>query len=286
VPGPRLRRLLCRAAIVVGAVVVLLVAIIWFLRRDTTAVFYRVRGQYAGARTLEEWTQGEDRCRLVELRNHRGEAVATAFVRTPRPLPPQARVLLSYAGEKTGKVMLELIPHRADLVLVAVQYPYQRPRGLGQYLRWPYDLRRAVFRTVAGGMLAVSFLADEGVSTDRVTVLGVSLGSPFGVIHGALDRRVDTVVVVHGGGNLPGVVGSIERRAGRAWAGADRRGTGRHARCELRPAALRRPHRAATPVDRRQPARPLLPGRQRAGALRPRRRAEEPALDRDRARRR
>jgi hypothetical protein len=213
----RLRRLLRFVAVLAGVLVVLLATLVWYLRRDKTDVFYRVRGQYAGARTLEEWTQGEDRCRLVALENHHGEAVTTAFVRTPRPLPAQARILLTYAGEKTGKAMLELIPHRADLVLVAVQYPYRRPRGIGPYLRWPYDLRRAVFRTVAGGMLAVSFLADEGVSTDRLTVLAVSLGTSFGVIHGALDRRVDTVVVVHGGGDLPAVVGSIERRAGRAW---------------------------------------------------------------------
>jgi len=216
-PRPRLHRLLRLAAIAAALLAVALVALVAYLRRDVTAVFYRVRGEYAGARTIEEWTLGADRCRLVELRNHRGEAVATAYVRTPQPLPPHPRVLLTYAGEKTGKVMLELIPHRDDLVLVAVQYPYQRPRSVGAYLRWPRDLRRAVFRTVAGGMLAVSFLADEGVSADRLTVLGVSLGTPFGVIHGALDDRVDTVVVIHGGGDVPAVVGSIERRAGRAW---------------------------------------------------------------------
>lgn len=197
--------------------VVALAALVAYLRRDVTAVFYRVRGQYAGSRALEEWTQGADRCRLVELRNHNGETVTTAYVRTPQPLPPYPRVLLSYAGEKTGKVMLELIPHRDDLVLVAVQYPYERPRKSDAYLRWPGDLRHAVFRTVAGGMLALSFLAEEGISTDRVTALGVSLGSPFGVMHGALDPRVDTVVVVHGGGGLTSVVYGIERRGGHAW---------------------------------------------------------------------
>jgi len=219
----RVRRVCRRLALLAAGAGVALVALAIFLRCDKTAVFYRVRGDYAGARLLEEWKLGSSRCRWVELRNDRGEAVATAYVRTPPTAPPpgtppvRPRVLLTYAGEKTGRAMLELIPQRPDLVLVAVQYPYRRPQGALQCLRWPHDVRRAAYRTVAGGMLAVSFLAAEGVATDRVTVLGASLGSPFAVIHGALDRRVADVMVVHGGGDLPGVASAIERRAGRAW---------------------------------------------------------------------
>jgi fermentation-respiration switch protein FrsA (DUF1100 family) len=139
-------------------------------------------------------------------------------VRSPRMVPPRPRILLTYAGEKTGRTMLELIPRRPDLVLVAVQYPYERPRGLLRTLRWPYDLRRAVFRTVAGGMLAVSFLVEhDRLAVDRLTVLGASLGTSFAVIHGALDPRVASVMVVHGGGDLTGVLWEIERRAGRRW---------------------------------------------------------------------
>jgi hypothetical protein len=213
----RVRRVCRRLALVSAGAGVALVALVIFLRCDKSAVFYRVRGEYAGTRLLEEWRLGSSRCRWIELRNDRGEAVATAYVRTPGTPPPHPRVLLTYAGETTGRAMLELIPQRPDLVLVAVQYPYQRPEGVVRCLRWPYDVRHAVFRTVAGGMLAVSFLAEQGVATDRLTVLGASLGTPFAVIHGALDRRVANVMVVHGGGGLPGVALAIERRAGRAW---------------------------------------------------------------------
>jgi PhoPQ-activated pathogenicity-related protein len=211
----RLRRLAATAALLLVAACLSLAL---YLRRDTTAVFYRVRGTYAGARVLEEWQLGATRCRWIELYNHRAEAVATAYVRTPRPLPPRPLILITYAGEKTGRQMLDLIPRRPDLVLVAVQYPYERPRTLTQYVRWPYEVRRAVFRTVAGGMLAASFLAeDEHLALDRLTVLGVSLGTSFGVIQGALDPRVANVLVIHGGGDLTRVLWSIERRAGRTW---------------------------------------------------------------------
>jgi hypothetical protein len=213
----RFRRLRRAAVVTGGSLLVLFAALVVYLRADKTHAFYAARGTYAGARVLAEWRLGDARCRWIELRNHRGEAVATAYVRAPGIRPPRPRILLTYAGEKTGRTMLELIPQRPDLVLVAVQYPYERPRGL-RYLRWPYDVRRAVFRTVAGGMLAVSFLAeDERLPVDRLTVLGASLGTSFAVIHGALDPRVESVMVVHGGGDLTGVLWDIERREGRSW---------------------------------------------------------------------
>jgi hypothetical protein len=218
-PGDRKRRLTRRRRALAIAACLLGVAAggIFYLRRDTTAVFLRERGEYAPARTLAEWRLGEARCRRVELRNQRGE-VTTAYVRTPPRPGPSPRILLTYAGEKTGPAILELIPQRPDLVLVAVQYPYRRPHGAWEHLRWPHDLRRAVYRTVAGGMLAVSFLEQgDGLATSRLTVLGASLGVPFAVIHGALDPRVRAVLVVHGGGDLTGVAWTIERRRGHPW---------------------------------------------------------------------
>ena len=214
---PRRRRLARAAGATAAGAAALLLALGLYLRRDVTAVFATVGGEYAAARTLEDWRLGDDRCRLVQLRNHRGEVVTTAYVRTPPRTPAQPRVLLTYAGQKTGRKMLELIPRRPDLVLVAVQYPYERPRRPAAYLRWPYDVRRAVFRTVAGGMHAVTFLErEEKIASDRLLVLGASLGTSFAVMHGALDPRVGRVLVVHGGGDLTAVVWASERQAGHA----------------------------------------------------------------------
>jgi hypothetical protein len=190
--------------------------VILYLRADKTAELYRTRGVYRGARIVESSAGTVSRTRLVELHNDRGEAVATAYVREPRRLSGAPRVLLTYAGEKTGPKILRLIPERPDLVLVAVQYPFERPRTPGQYLLAPYHLRRAVFRTVAGGMLALSYLRETaGLPAGEVTVLGASLGSSFAVMHGALDPRVGTVFLVHGGGDFPAVLRATERRRGR-----------------------------------------------------------------------
>lgn len=212
-----------RRRILLAALAVLVVAaagLVLFLRADKTDEFFLTRGTYKGARVLESSTGPVSRTRLVELHNDRGEAVATAYVRTPHRLSDGYRILLTYAGEKTGPKILRLIPDRPDVVLVAVQYPFTRPRTPAEYLTGPYHLRRSVFRAVAGGMLALSYLQEtEGLGMDRITVLGASLGSSFAVIHGALDPRVGTVFLVHGGGDFPATLRGYERRRGHFWRG-------------------------------------------------------------------
>ncbi len=219
-PRKNKRRRLRRIVLSFLAVLMLAAAsLVLFLRTDKTEEFYLTRGTYGGARVLESSAGPFSQSRLVELHNDRGEAVATAYVRTPRQLAGGYRILLTYAGEKTGPQILRLIPDRPDVVLVAVQYPFARPRTPAGYLTGPYRVRRAVFRAVAGGMLALSYLETEGLGMDRITVLGASLGSSFAVIHGALDPRVGTVFLVHGGGDFPATLRYYERRRGHFWRG-------------------------------------------------------------------
>ena len=191
-----------------------------YLSRDKTHVFHQVRGTYRDAAVIESWRSGESDVRLVGLRNHRGETPATAYVRRPAELAPDYKIVLIYAGAKTRERILELVPDRPDVVLLAPQYPYQSPRGLWQSLRLPHDIRLAAYRTVAGGMLAVSFLEEtEGLDPDRVTVIGSSVGTAFAALHGALDERVPRVILIHGGGDFPRIIRFMERGRGRPWSG-------------------------------------------------------------------
>jgi hypothetical protein len=191
------------------------------LRADKRAVVHETAGRLAAARVLAAETQvsggmagAEAEVRLIELVNHSGDAVATAWVRRPRPLPAAYHVVMVYAGARTGRTILDLVPHRPDLVLVAPQYPYQSPRTLAERLRWPAALRRAAYRTVAGGLLTVSFLEREGLDPRRLLLVGSSVGSAFAVMHAALDPRVPRVLVVHGGGDFPLILRALERRRG------------------------------------------------------------------------
>lgn len=212
------------SCIVVGSAVVLAVSgafLALFLRQEKAHVFFEVRGTYARAKVLDSWRTDQSLVRLVALHNDRDEIVTTAYIRRPLCPSDDYHILLSYAGLKTGKRILNLFPEQPDLILVAVQYPYMRPWRVNDYLRWPHDIRQSVYRTVAGGMLAVSFLSEtERLDTERLTVIGASLGSTFASLHGALDERVPRIILAHGGGDFPLVIRTIEQRSGRPWLGA------------------------------------------------------------------
>ena len=199
-----LRRIVRGAGVALGLILLSLAFASAYLRLDKEHVFRDVRGTYQDFVTLDSWESAHARVRLLQLRNHRGDAVTNVNFRRPLELDPHYRIFLVYAGAKTRDKILTLIPERSDLVLVSVQYPYDSPDGPLEYLRWPHHIRQAAFRTVAGGMLALSFLQmEEHLDIDRLTIIGVSVGVPFATMHGALDERVPTVVLIHGGGDLP-----------------------------------------------------------------------------------
>lgn len=210
-----------RLRIVVPALVVgVLTAGIVSLRRDPSPLVLEVRGTFGAARVLEEERTETGTVSLLELVNDRGAAASTAYLRRPRRLSPQCHALVTYTGVGTRRRILELIPERPDVLLLAVQYPYRPPEGVLGRLRMPYDVRRAVYRTVAAGMLGVDHLIeDEGLDAARITVLGASIGAPFAVLHGALDERVPRVLVVHGGGDLPAMLRYQSTQRGRPWRG-------------------------------------------------------------------
>jgi len=214
------RRLLRAAAIALGLSAVAILSTAFYLRLDKTHVFEQIRGQYESARVIESWSTEASHVRLLELYNHRGEDVARAYVRRPIELAPDYKIVSIYAGVKTRERILELIPERPDVVLIGPQYPYESPRGLGQHLRLPHDIRHAAYRSVAGGMLALSFLEeDEGLEPSRVILVGSSIGTAFATIQGGLDPRVERVILIHGGGDLPAIIRFFERRRGHRWRG-------------------------------------------------------------------
>ncbi len=195
------------AGTILGFLLLSLACSIAYLRLDKEHVFHEVRGTYKDSVTLEAWESELSRTRRLQLRNREGHTVTDIYFRRPFELDPDYKILLSYAGAGTKDKILEFIPDRSDAVLVSVQYPYASPDSLLERLRWPRHVRTAAFRTVAGGMLALDFLdEDEQLDIDRIVVVGVSVGVPFATVHAALDERIPTVLLIHGGGDLPAQV--------------------------------------------------------------------------------
>lgn len=174
-----------------------------YLVLDKDPVFYETKGVFDSAMVRDTWETRIGAVRLTGLRNQAGEVLADALIRRPAELDPAYRIWVVYAGAKTGRRILDLVPERPDVVLVGMQYSYESPEGVIEHLRWPYDIRAAVFRSVAGGMLALDLLErGEQLDLERVVVVGISVGVPFATMLAALDERVPKVMLIHGGGDL------------------------------------------------------------------------------------
>ena len=198
-----LRGVATAVVIVIATFAAALILLARLLPSDGTKHILELRGRFGGAAVLAARRDGRSSVRCVALRNDRGEALTTAWIRRPLALRPDYRVVITYAGANTGDAVLQLIPANDDLVVAAVQYPWKPPHTFVGKLRALYDIRQAAYRTVAGGILAVDFLTrNEQLDPRRILLLGASLGSVFATIHGAIDQRVPQVVLIHGGADL------------------------------------------------------------------------------------
>ncbi len=220
--GRSLRRFAAGVCLVAIAAAFALVATLAIcaelLSGDATAAVLETRGRLGEARAVAVWQDDRSRFAEVALHNDRGEAVAELLLRRPLRLRADHRVLLTYTGERTGAQILDLIPARDDLVLAAVQYPFTRPRGRWRKLLTVLEVRRAALRTVAGGLLAVDYLVrDERLEPTRFLLLGASVGSIFATLHGAMDERIPSVLIVHGGGALPTLLRASMERSVPGW---------------------------------------------------------------------
>ena len=108
-------------------------------------------------------------------------------------------------GHRTGRNAVHLVHDTRGTVVVALSYPFagnHRVKGLAIVREVP-AIRTAVLDTPAALMLAVDYLvAQPCVDPTRIETVGVSLGAPFAVIAGAMDRRIARVWAVHGAGGI------------------------------------------------------------------------------------
>ncbi|MFH1862397.1 MAG: hypothetical protein ABH878_06240 [bacterium] len=133
------------------------------------------------------------------------DAYVCSPVNYSEPLP--AFVLLG--GLITGREAIQTISQDQDLarrgVFFTLNYPYSGParfQGL-QILPYIPNIRQALFDGVEAVRMAADYLwRTASVDTNRIILIGVSLGAFYAVDAGALDRRFAAVMAFMGGGNL------------------------------------------------------------------------------------
>lgn len=145
---------------------------------------------------------GADIQETVQLEASTGLQVDLRVRRPPgsdRKLP----VLVILGGHRTGKNAVDLAGDLSDVAYVAIDYPYRGNRslsGIWQFSSAIPDFQRAFLDTPPSLSMVTDWLmSQDWVDTERIELLGISLGVPFAAVAGALDERYSRVWLVHGG---------------------------------------------------------------------------------------
>ena len=205
-PSPRLhsatrrRRRWLIAALVVA---VLAIVCVVNLLRDPRPHFTERRSTLARVEPGPSVVEGEFLLQPVRLHASSGLAVD---VTVKRALADSGKILpavLILGGHRTGREAVRLVGPTPGTVVAGMSYPYAgdpRPEVI-TFLRDIPKIRRAFLDTPPAAMIALDYvLALPEVDTTQVEAIGVSLGAPFVIITGALDRRITRVWAMHGSG--------------------------------------------------------------------------------------
>ena len=150
----------------------------------------------------------------VSLTSTSGLVVHMRIVRpaTDRLLP----VVVVAGGHETGMDAVELAGHPDNIAFVAISYPYRGshdPQGLWESLQTVPHIQDAFLDTAPALALAARWLATPvWVDTQRIELVGASLGVPFAAVAGAIDDSFSRVWLLHGGGDNVSWVSHLGRR--------------------------------------------------------------------------
>lgn len=144
----------------------------------------------------------------VRLQADTGLAVSLRVLRPAnddRPLP----LMVVLGGHRTGQDAVDLVGDPGEVVVAALDYPYEGPsssiRGLRAFLPALRLMQRALLDTPPAVSLALDWLVTQPwVDPEQVELVGVSLGTPFVAVAGALDERFRRVWIIHGGAGNQG----------------------------------------------------------------------------------
>jgi dienelactone hydrolase len=187
--------------LIVLTVVLGLVWLRWESHQPRDDWFVERHGELAGIASESSVTRHGQPSQQVTLQSDSGLTVRIRSVRDGEAggrLP----VLMVLGGHRTGRDSVDLFGEVDDLAVVGIEYPYDGPekvRGARQILATLPLARRAILDTVPAASLVVDWLVRQPwVDTERIVIVGASLGVPFASEAAARDLRIDGAMLVHG----------------------------------------------------------------------------------------
>jgi len=205
-------RMLWRILLVI--VGVLLTSAWYVYLKDYASDFLSRKGELLEVR---EQPAGEDSIfarSWITLRSSSGMVVECGML---RPIGGRTRspAIIVLGGKVTGKHAIDYAQGISDVILVAVDYPYE-PRASYSAMEFLHDvpeMREALFDMVPSVMLLTDYLwTRTDVDTMRLVILGYSFGAQLVPAIFAHDRRPAIAAMVYGGGDLHGLIRHNVRR--------------------------------------------------------------------------
>ena len=192
-----------------GAVVVAIVALVlWaeaFRGRDFVDDFRARKGKLVTIDTAPVSDAANHRVFDVDLTDDRGLTVRCRVQLPAADRGPTAALVL-LGGLRTGRKTIEYLADVDEVMLLAIDYPYEgKQSGLSavEFVRALPEIRDALMNTIPAAMLAVDYLLTQPqVDSDRVLVVGGSLGALFSPGLAATDERLSALVLLFGAGDL------------------------------------------------------------------------------------
>ncbi len=170
---------------------------------DPSTDFIDRKGSIANASQTRYWSEGSSRYSELTVTSTTGLNV-NFTIRKPeqqnKPLP--LAILIS--GYGTGRDAALLLPETPGIAIASLSYPYEGRlvSGIKELAVKLKRLQQAVRDTPPTILLALEYLLQQSyVDSERVELVGVSLGAFFVSMPTALDERIKRVWLIHGAGD-------------------------------------------------------------------------------------
>lgn len=181
----------------------------WYRRGDYREKFGVMRGKLTAVEVAVHEQRNGHLVQSVELRSDGGIAVS-ACLKAPAGDDERHPALVILGGLRTGRRTIDYLDRTSGIILLALDYPYKGKKEKLNALELAGSLpriRRAVLETVPSIMLGIDYLLTrDDVMTDRIILVGGSLGAVFVPAAMAADGRIAAGAMLFGAGDIERLV--------------------------------------------------------------------------------
>jgi dienelactone hydrolase len=203
------RRLAVSLAVIAVLIIAVYVGVARYRARDYLSHFRERKGHLVSVAESPPEPHGSGVIHRVTLQSDKGLKV-DAVLKIPQGSSPPRAAIIILGGLRSGVHALEYVEDTGDLVVLAMDFPYEGKRsGLStwEFLRQIPAIRRAVLDTPSATMLGVDYLHRRPeVDRGRVALAGGSLGALFAPAVAAADDRITALALLFGAGDLSTLV--------------------------------------------------------------------------------